>query len=335
MSAPDEPDELNGLQSELAASKEEARRLRAAAAEDWATIGNLEESARRDASAIRALREDAGKTERIARAQRALIGRLRAEVGDAAHEVADVGERLHAAEDELVDLRAIRDALASPALVQRNGMTIAGEVIPAALHVGGDFFFVGDGPGETAVIAVGDVVGKGLAAARRAAFTRTALASVAAFSDDPCQLLRWVNVALVERIGESADFVTAACLTYDPSTRVLRYVSAGHHPALRLDSGMELVSTRGGVALGLSRELTCAACIQQLERGEGVLLFTDGFIEARCDKDRYGTERLVATLQNGPHLSPRETIELLKRKLHAYAGERFSDDVCLLAMRTA
>ena len=46
--------------------------------------------------------------------------------------------------------------------------------------------------------------------------TRTALASVSPFSDNPCQLLRWVNVALVEHIGKSTEFVTAECATYDP-----------------------------------------------------------------------------------------------------------------------
>ena len=94
-------------------------------------------------------------------------------------------------------------------------MTLAAEVIPGDPHVGGDFFFVGDGASGTTVMAIGDVAGKGLSAVRRSAFTRTALASAAPFVDDPYRLLRWVNVALVERVGESAEFVTAACMTYD------------------------------------------------------------------------------------------------------------------------
>ena len=184
-------------------------------------------------------------------------------------------------------------------------MSIAAEVIPAEPYVGGDFFFVGDGPRGTVVAVVGDVVGKGLQAARRSAFTRTALASVAAFSDDPCRLLQWVNVALVERIGESAEFVTAACVTYDPGTRVLRFASAGHPPALRLESGDELTAARTGAALGLTREVDCRESAEQLGAGDGVLLYTDGLVEARGVGSRYGTNRLSDAPPHGKRLAPR------------------------------
>lgn len=122
---------------------------------------------------------------------------------------------MRAAAFELVDLRAIRDALLDPALVQWEGMTIAAEVIPADPYVGGDSFFVDDGATETTVMADGDVIGQGLSAVRPSACTRTALALVAPFSDDPGRLCG-VNVAPDKRVGESAEFVTAACMTYEP-----------------------------------------------------------------------------------------------------------------------
>jgi serine phosphatase RsbU (regulator of sigma subunit) len=232
MSGQNESDseELRRLQAELASREDEVEQLRVAAASAEREIIDLRHLARQESEQIDRLQEDAVASQRIERAQRALIAELRAEVGEEARAELELGARLRAAELELVDLRAIRDALLPPTLVQREGMSIAAEVIPAERYVGGDFFFVGDGPRGTVVAAVGDVVGKGLGAARRSAFTRTALASVAAFSDDPCRLLQWVNVALVERIGESAEFVTAACVTYDPGTRVLRFASAGIPP---------------------------------------------------------------------------------------------------------
>lgn len=280
------------------------------------------------------LQEEVATGERIDRAHRALIDELRAAAGEAAANERDIGARLRAAELELVDLRAIRDALVEPAVVQREGMTVAAEVMPADPHVGGDFFFVGDGPHGTAVMAVGDVVGKGLSAVRRSAFTRTALASVAPFSDDPGELLRWVNVALVERAGESTEFVTAACMTYDPGSRVLRLAAAGHHPALRLDSGAELNAERPAPALGLTREITCAASAQRLMDGEGVLLYTDGLTEAPGAEARYGTDRLSAALRRGSSLDPSATLELIKRDLRDFAGQSLNDDVCLLVLRS-
>lgn len=307
--------------------------LRRGARADRETIRGLRERAGRDTTHIREMEHDAVAAQRIAAAQRALITELRSEAGEAATEAADIGERLAEAERELVDLRAIRDALLSPTLVQRDGMTIAAEVIPAEPHVGGDFYYVGEGPHGTAVLAVGDVVGRGIQAARRAAFARTALASVANFSDDPCQLLRWVNVALVERIGASGEFVTAICLTVDPPTRRLRVASAGHHPAVKLDPATELSGARTGAALGLVTEIRCDSAEIMLGGGEGVLLFTDGVIEARGADSRFGTERLYASLGRVAGKSPDQVIATLKADLDQFVASEPSDDVCLLAVR--
>ena len=107
-----------------------------------------------------------------------------------------IAERLWAAELELVDLRAIRDALVEPALVQREGMTIAAEVISAGPHVGGDFFFVGDGANGTTVMAIGDVVGKGLSAARSSTSPPSRLSASADFygSNAPAEKKRFARV---------------------------------------------------------------------------------------------------------------------------------------------
>jgi serine phosphatase RsbU (regulator of sigma subunit) len=331
----DEREDPRVIRSEADARDAELDRLRATVAADRRVIADLRDAAQRDRDQIDELADDAASALRIERAQQALIAELRDRAGAAGRLSEGLGERLRAAEHELVDLRAIRDALLPPLLVQREGMVVAAELLPAETDVGGDFFFVGDGPGGTTVMAVGDVVGHGLSAARRCAFTRTALASVAPFSDDPAQLLRWVNAALVERIGETADFVTVSCLVYDPPGRVLRFASAGHHPALALGSGEELVAPRTGAALGIAREHDCLAGTRPLEPGEGALLFTDGVIEARGRESRYGSERLARALRRQPALAPRETIALLQDELRRFAGCDLDDDVCLLALRSS
>ena len=132
-----------------------------------------------------------------------LIARLRSEAGVREHDLAELRDRLRAAEHELEDLRAIRDALTPPELPERPGVDLAAAFLPAAERVSGDFYLVAEGPQDSTVLVVGDVVGHGLAAARRAAFTRTTFAATAPYSDDPCRLLGWANVALTERAGPS------------------------------------------------------------------------------------------------------------------------------------
>ena len=174
-----------------------------------------------------------------------LIARLRREAAVHAGNVAALRERLEAAEHELQDLRAIRDALTPPELPQRPGLDLAAAFLPAAAErVSGDFYLVAEGPQDSTVLVVGDVVGHGVQAGRRAAFVRTAFAATAPFSDDPRRLLSWANTALIERAGTSSEFVTAACMTYLPEERLLRWAYAGHLPALWLDDGRELIAPK-------------------------------------------------------------------------------------------
>jgi sigma-B regulation protein RsbU (phosphoserine phosphatase) len=131
-----------------------------------------------------------------------LIERLRREAVVQAEDFATLTERLAAAENELEDLRAVRDALTPPRLPERPGLDLAAAFVPAsAAQVSGDFYLVAEGPQESTVLVIGDVVGHGLQAGKRAAFVRTAFAATAPFSDDPARLLSWANTAMVERAG--------------------------------------------------------------------------------------------------------------------------------------
>jgi serine phosphatase RsbU (regulator of sigma subunit) len=109
-----------------------------------------------------------------------LIERLRREAVVQAEDFATLTERLAAAENELEDLRAVRDALTPPQLPERPGLDLAAAFVPAsAAQVSGDFYLVAEGPQESTVLVIGDVVGHGLQAGKRAAFVRTAFAATA------------------------------------------------------------------------------------------------------------------------------------------------------------
>ena len=125
-----------------------------------------------------------------------------------------------------------------------------------AEQVSGDFYLVAEGPQDSTLLVIGDVVGHGLQAGRRAAFVRTTFAATAPFSDDPRQLLSWANTALVERAGISSDFVTAACMTFHPEDRTLRWAYAGHPPALWMHDGQELAAPGKGRRSGSKRSRT-------------------------------------------------------------------------------
>ena len=267
--------------------------------------------------------------------QDAVIARLRAEAGARDADVVALRARLAASERELQDLRAVRDALTPAALPARPGIDLAAGFVPAAERVSGDFYLVAEGPHDSTVMVVGDVVGHGLHAARRAAFTRTTFAATAPFSDDPCRLLDWTNAALRERERAGVDYVTVACVTYQPRARKLRWAYAGHPPALWLDDGREMVAPRQGAPLGLVTHPGYEEGWCRSATSTGLLIYTDGLTEARQGKQFFGLERVAAALGGHRQCRPADVIDALRDAVVKFAGERLRDDLCLLAARFA
>lgn len=263
-----------------------------------------------------------------------LIARLRQEADVREEDLAVLRARLAATEHELEDLRAIRDALTPPELPHRPGLDLAAAFLPAAAErVSGDFYLVADGPRDCTVLVVGDAVGHGLHAARRAAFVRTAFVTTAPFTDDPARLLSWVNTAMTERAGTGDDFVTAACITYLPAERCLRWAYAGHPAAMWLDTGEELLGAEQGIPLGVETDLTGVEGSRQCQAGEGVLLYTDGLTEARRDGEQFGLTGVREALADHRHPSPAEVIAILRSRVADFAYGTLTDDLCLLTAR--
>jgi serine phosphatase RsbU (regulator of sigma subunit) len=248
-------------------------------------------------------------------------------------ELTELRDRLRAAEEELEELRAVRDALTPPELPERPGVDLAATLLPAADRVSGDFYLAADGPRDATVLVVGDVVGHGLAAARRAAFVRTTFAATAVFSDDPCRLLDWVNASLIEHPGETFDYVTAACVTYLPRERRVRWAYAGHPPALSLDEPRELAAPKQGVPLGLWPDPGYVEGSRRLPANAGMLLFTDGLTEARSNGSFFGMDGVVSALSRLRNPTPVEAVDAVRTRVSEFATTPLSDDLCLLAAR--
>ena len=129
-------------------------------------------------------------------------------------------------DQELAELRVLQRALTPAEPPARPRLELASCFLAAEDGVAGDFDLVAPGPGDATVFVVGDVIGHGLEAARRATFLRTALATFCRFSDDPSRLLEMANHALIERSGPTTEFVTAVCATYRPDEQALLWASA-------------------------------------------------------------------------------------------------------------
>lgn len=312
----------------------ELARLRAKAGEQVVEIARLRDEAAAASGELAQLGAEAGELHRRELDLSDVVERLRREARVHDDVITRLLERLAADELELNDLRAIRDALTPPELASRPGVDLAASFLPATDGVSGDFYLLAEGPHEATVLVVGDVVGKGLAAARRAAFIRTVFATTAPFSHDPALLLSWANTALLERAEEDRDFVTVGCVTFSPRDGGLRWGYAGHPPVLWLDTGEELSGGRAP-PLGMSEELACTPAAHQLTPGTGVLLYTDGVTEARHNGEQFGQTRLAQIVQALGGQSPSEVVAAVTTEVQQFAATGLADDLCVVAARTA
>jgi serine phosphatase RsbU (regulator of sigma subunit) len=310
----------------------ELARLRARAGEHEVEIVRLRQEAEEASDELAQLGAEAGELHRRELDLSDLVERLRREARVHEDVISRLLERLAADELELDDLRAVRDALTPPELASRPGVDLAASFLPATERVSGDFYLVAEAPHDATALVVGDVVGKGLGAARRAAFIRTVFANTAPFSDDPARLLSWANTALLERAEEDRGFVTVGCVTFSLRDRVLRWGYAGHPPVLWLDSGEELSGGRAP-PLGLSEELACTAAARHLTPGIGVLLYTDGVTEARHNGEQFGQARLAQIVQALGGQAPSEVVAAVTTEVQQFAAAGMADDLCVVAAR--
>ena len=245
--------------------------------------------------------------------------------------------RLDAQRDaELGELRTIKEALVPAAIPDRTGLEIATCHVAAEEGVAGDFHLVADGPEGRTTFFVGDVAGKGLAAARRGAYLRAALATFAPYEASPARLLELGNRTLMDAAGATELFVTVVCVVVDPERGTATWASAGHPAPIRLDSGTPLEGPPS-LPLGLSAELELHDQTVELPLGSGLLLHTDGLSEARVDGDEspdlLGAERVQQLLCDRSGSGCQPLVDELRALAERHSDGRLADDLCLVALR--
>jgi len=239
-------------------------------------------------------------------------------------------------EGELKVARRIQaDMLPRPTAGGRGeGFELGATLVPARA-VGGDLFdHFRDG--SRVFVLVGDVSGKGIAAALFMARARTVFETAAERASDPGAILEQVNHSLC-RENESGMFVTAAVAVLDLASGELALALAGHDPPVLVPAEGEAVplSVEGGRVLGLIDVPDFPVNRLKLAPGDAVVFFTDGVGEAQdASGGFFGVPRIVAALAASRHEAPAGMTEALLRAVRAFAGEApQSDDITILTLR--
>ena len=238
-------------------------------------------------------------------------------------------------EQELRVARLIQQTLLPKTLPELPGYDVAAYYQPAR-EVGGDFYDFLDLEDGRMGFVVGDVTDKGVPAALVMATTRTMLRAAAQRLDTPGEVLKRVNDVLVQEIPPNM-FVTCLYAILERESGRLVYANAGHDLPYRRragrSEGAEELRARG-MPLGLMPGMDYEEKEILLEKGESVLFYSDGLVEAHdAHREMFGFPRLQGLV--GTHRSGGSSlVSFLLSELTRFTGEDWEqeDDITLVTL---
>jgi serine phosphatase RsbU (regulator of sigma subunit) len=239
-------------------------------------------------------------------------------------------ERLAAQELEIA--KRVQAGLFPQTLPSMRTLEYAGTCIQAR-QVGGDYYDFLDLGRDRLGLLIGDISGKGIAAAILMANLQANLRSQCAIAlDQPERLLSSVNQLFYENTSEST-YATLFFAEYDDRTRRLRYVNCGHLCALllRCDGALERLESTTTV-LGLFKEWDCSVGEQRLRVGDTLAFYTDGITEAfGSGGEEFGERRLIEALRRHREQPPGDLVDSIVREVQQFSPHQHDDITLIVA----
>jgi len=235
---------------------------------------------------------------------------------------------------ELEIARQVQARLFPQRLPELESLEYAGACVQTR-QVGGDYYdFLDLGQARVSMV-LGDIAGKGIAAALLMANLQANLRSqCATAAEQPEQLLQSVNRLFYENTADNA-YATLFYSEFDDRTCRLRYANCGHLPGLivQSDGTVKRLSSTATV-LGLFPEWQCHTSELELCPGDLFTIFTDGITEAVNHHDEeFGEDRLLDVMRRASDLSPRHVVQAVLDEVRQFSGNQQRDDETLIVAR--
>ncbi|MGG7575535.1 PP2C family protein-serine/threonine phosphatase [Streptomyces sirii] len=263
-----------------------------------------------------------------------------------ARRAASSADNAHQFTDRVRLARDLQAGLLPPALPRIPGADLAASYHPAGegLDVGGDFYDVFPLPDDRWAFMIGDVCGRGAAAATTTGMVRHTARAAARLLTDSAAVVAAINDALAQSTTED-NFVSLVYgeLRCSASGLTLDLIRAGHVPPLirRADGTVEVIA-EPGLLLGIAPDFDGTSCRVDLRPGDSLVLVTDGITEARAsDGEFFDEHRLadaLAAVRSRTALRGRTSptastlIEAVTAAVTAFAGDSTPDDQAALVL---
>ena len=251
-----------------------------------------------------------------------------------AHET--LAQQLLAINNELELARQTQLSILPKDTPRLPGLEIAARYMPMSA-VAGDFYDFVMVDEKHVGILIADVSGHGLSAALVASMLKSALPAQLPHASDPARVLSGLNQALFGKF--EAHYVTAAYVFVDMANNTVSYAGAAHPPLLWWHANTQHASEclENGLMLGPFRDSTYSAMTFALEKGDEIILVTDGILEARDSSgDQFGMDRLRTTIESNHALSANAFADALLAGLSTWSettiGPGQTDDITLIVL---
>jgi serine phosphatase RsbU (regulator of sigma subunit)/catechol 2,3-dioxygenase-like lactoylglutathione lyase family enzyme len=245
--------------------------------------------------------------------------------------VAERQEAERRAAQELEIAKQVQSRLFPRGFPLLKSLEFAGLCLPAR-HVGGDYYdFLHFGQDRLGLV-IGDISGKGIAAALLMANLQANIRSQSAIAiDHPRRLLSSVNELFCDNTADAA-FATLFFAEYDDTARRLRYANCGHLPPLLLrgDDSLERLGATATI-MGAFKEWECDLAECQIAPGDTLVLYTDGVTESFSpDGEEYGEERLEHVLRRNRRLPAQSLLNAIVDEVREFSPHEQHDDITLI-----
>jgi serine phosphatase RsbU (regulator of sigma subunit) len=228
-----------------------------------------------------------------------------------------------------VQLRLFPQTLPSLKTLQYAGTCIQ------ARQVGGDYYDFLSLSQDRLGLVLGDISGKGIAAALLMANLQGNLRTQYAMAlDEPQGFLQSVNQLFYENTADNA-YASLFFGEYDDKGRRLLYANCGHLSALllRSDQTLERLDSTCTV-LGLFKDWTCALAECSLLAGDTLALYTDGITESfNGAGEEFGEERLIDALRRHHELPPQDLLDSIVDEIRGFSPHEQHDDITLIVAK--
>jgi len=200
-----------------------------------------------------------------------------------------------------------------------------------------DAFYPNPADREKLMVVIADVAGKSVPAALLMATLQASLRTVAGENAPLADLVARLNRYASAHSLNGLRFTTAVLGEYNPVTRRLTYVNAGHNaPILRRANGSFEILDVGGLPLGIRSDERYETATLELKAGDALIFFTDGVVEAFNETgEEFGNERWLSAIRNLPDWDAQQTLQYLMKQVDEFVGAtRQSDDITCLVFRS-